>query len=154
MRRLHLFAVLVALASVIALGGCGTDKKGDDTAVSTKSAPVTTTTESDQWISEPLTEVVFEVKNEDIFETGYYKIQLDTSNIFSDSLSFTRYKNYDIDWKVYVLDEELEDGFDLLENMTPAVVNEGEVKISDGQWIYIWCSCNSSNNNEPTDGFY
>lgn len=81
-------------------------------------------------------------------------IQLDTSNIFSDSLSFTRYKNYDIDWKVYVLDEELEDGFDLLENMTPAVVNEGEVKISDGQWIYIWCSCNSSNKNEPTDGFY
>ena len=67
---------------------------------------------------------------------------------------FKKKTNDDLEWKVYVLDEELTDGYEALEDMEPALVNDGELELEEGQWIYVYCNCNSLTGGNPVVAEY
>ena len=137
-----ILSILIALAC----SGCSADKG------------VTTTTmdpdESWAMVIEPASEVVFSIYYEDIFETGYQAVQADLRYTSETTVYFRRYWDFEQEWKVYVFDEELTGDYEQLQNMTPAVVNEGELYLKDGQWLYVYCGCNASTCGEPAEGWY
>lgn len=96
-----------------------------------------------------------ELKNEDIFEKGYYEYYFSvfTSGILyigSDSDPET-----DIEWKVYVSDTELsEEEIYALDEEEPLAVNKGEIEVERGKWIYILCNINAKTSDEPSDSMF
>lgn len=58
----------------------------------------------------------------------------------------------DVSWKVFVLDEEFTDGARYLPQAeTPALEGDGELEISEGQYIYILCSESAFTTDTPSD---
>ena len=148
MKRNVIFKGLILMLIVaFACSGCAADK----------ATPTTTTmdlVESWALVMEPSSEVVFAIDYEDIFETGYQAVQVDLRYRSETTVYFNRYWDFDQEWKVYVFDEELTGGYEQLQNMTPDVVNEGELYLKDGQWLYVYCGCNASTCDKPAEGWY
>ena len=141
--------LMTATMAVSSFTGCGTMTGNDKPAKTT-----TVVVEDGPGFFEPSEDVLVRVDNEDIFETGYYSEQAKYEFYGpSQKVSFRRLEDRDINWYVYLLDEEVKDLKDL-EDLSPSLVNEGDLVIVEGQWIYIQCDCNSATAEEPSKGYY
>jgi hypothetical protein len=97
----------------------------------------------------------FDISNDDIFDKGYYAVQYDT---FSGAYFFWSMKNNsdsDIEWSVYVSDEELtEDEIKELSKTKSLGVNEGSDAVAEGQWIIVICNINKETADAPVDSTF
>ena len=151
-----LCGILAIAAAASVFTGCGSkDVKKDTKPSRTKETTSANNNSNVDWdqVIEPREIWLFDLDDEDIFETGYYGQQVELEYP-TDKLIFARYWSDDVEWKVYVLDEELTDGFEALEEMEPVLVNDGEIEIQEGQWIYVYCGCNSATCDKPIGGRY
>jgi hypothetical protein len=149
-----LCGILAIAAAASVFTGCGSkDVKKDTKPSRTKETTSADNNVDGGQIYEPREIWLFDLDDEDIFETGYYGQQVELEYP-TNKLIFARYWSDDVEWKVYVLDEELTDGFEALEEMQPALVNDGEIAIQEGQWIYVYCGCNSATCDKLVGGRY
>ncbi len=162
-RRFTVKLILRTLVCIIAIAvfGCSnvTGISRDDGKDSKDTKTVNTTPSYDPYIEddsfcEPCTINLFNVENEDIFGTGYYGTEVEFEYAQEQDVTFCRYWNSDINWYVYVFDEEFKGSLEELQDKTPALVNEGNLDLTEGQWVYVYCDCNSGTADEPTDGYY
>lgn len=93
------------------------------------------------------TEVEPEVKNEivdimaaDLYEGyGFYHTQCLSTGTYS----FTASNSENVEWIVYVLDEEFNDAERFIgQAYDSKLVGNGTIEINQGQWLYVYCSCN------------
>ena len=105
--------------------------------------------------AEPPTCILVELKNEDIFDKGYYEYYFD---IFTSGVAYIGSNNdpgSDIEWKVYISDIKLtEKEIYALEENEPVAINKGEVEIERGQWIYVLCNVNAQTAQSPSDSMF
>ena len=67
--------------------------------------------------------------------------------------SFAPINSEGIDWLVYILDKEFTDAERFIPQAYPlALTNSGELEIEEGQWIYIYCPCNSWTGTSAPEG--
>ena len=101
-----------------------------------------------------------EITGEDVFDTGYYRFQFqyngavdpDTERTMV-SLYFNLKNDTEDKWEIYVSNDEItEEDYGVLEYRNPNVINEGQVEVFSGQWIYVHCNHNSSSYEEPSKG--
>lgn len=130
-----LCGILAIAAAASVFTGCGSkDIKRDTKHSRTKDTTSVDNNVDGGQIYEPREIWLFDLDDGDIFETGYYGQQVELEYP-TDKIIFARYWSDDVEWKVYVLDEELTDGYEALEEMEPVLVNDGEIEIREGQWI-------------------
>ena len=62
-------------------------------------------------------------------------------------LTFTAEDSENVEWSVYVLDEEFEDGFRYIAQSTePVLVGDGTISVEAGQYVYVYCSAHEFTN--------
>lgn len=106
-------------------------------------------------IEEPPMLILFEIRNEDIFEKGYYEHYVDIPLPNLATIGSNNEPDSNIEWKVYISDTQLaEDEIYALEDMEPVAVNKGEAEIKQGQWIYVLCNINSQTSDKPSDSMF
>jgi hypothetical protein len=104
---------------------------------------------------EPPAGMGFDISNEDIFEKGYYAVQYDTFLGAYFSWSSTNNSDSDIEWSVYVSDNELsEDEIKDLSETKSLGVNEGSDEVARGQWIIVICNINKETADAPVDSTF
>lgn len=104
---------------------------------------------------EPPVCLIVELKNEDIFEKGYYEHYFDTFTSGVVDIGSNNDPESDIEWKVYISDIKLtEDEIYALEGTNPVAVNKGKTQIVRGQWVYILCNINSQTSEAPSDSMF
>ena len=150
LKKIISFAVIAF--SIACLCAC-TDDAPNDPDNKTVSDP------DDDWIlmTEPRMTSLVRIENEDAFENRYYEYFFDYEEEYdivyqlNVKAEFRRLWDYDTDWKVYVSDRKLGNDYIeyMIENNEPTLVNEGELEIHSGQWIYFYCEHNSSNSDKP-----
>lgn len=152
MRKSGLTVLSAVLSAALLFSGCKNATETSGTAADNKNS---TQVAQDQFYNEPMTCCAVKVTNEEVFEKGFSACQIKFEYGTSNEVRFKRNWNFDIDWYLYVVDEELENvDLEMLGEMEPAIVNEGYVDLTEGQWVYVVCSCNSTNSEEPTDGYF
>ena len=152
MHKSGLTVMAALLSAALIFSGCGTTRETSGTAAESKN---TTQDTEDQFFCEPMSLVAVSVTNEEVFETGFGAYQIEFEYGTENEVRFQRYAYFDIDWYLYVVDEELENvDLEMLGTLEPTIVNEGTVNLKEGQWVYVVCSCNSTNSEAPTNGFY
>lgn len=122
-----------------------------DSSVENEFAGLDKTTVSFNWVyaemkpaSEP--SLVFA---EDVKEgAGFFKQQCSQTGVYD----FAPINSEGIEWEVYILDEEFTD----TERFIPqayecALKGSGRIGIKEGQWIYVYCPCNSFTAVEPPE---
>lgn len=152
---------ILIVAAAAAFAGCGKDIKKDTKHSRTKDTKSVATgdnacdnADDNIVLYEPCTCILFNITNGDVFETGYYGMKVEYTMSSNGEVYFKKKTNDDLEWKVYVLDEELTDGYEALEDMEPALVNDGELELEEGQWIYVYCNCNSLTGGNPVNAEY
>ena len=57
--------------------------------------------------------------------------------------TFTAENSETVEWRVYVLDEEFEDGFRYMKQAAePVLIGDGTISVAEGQYVYVYCSAN------------
>ena len=139
---------VAALSGVIA--GCGTSQTTSDDDMSNK-----VVVDKQPIENEPQELHIFDIDNKEIFEDGYCVVRAELEYLDEQTVYFGRFRDTNVDWYVYVFDEELEEvSLEILNDLEPQITNEGQLKVTQGQWIYIVCSCNSTNSKEPSNSNY
>lgn len=152
MRKSGLTAIAAFLSAALLFSGCG---KTNDTVETSSDRKVITQVTDEPFYNEPMSLSAIEVTNEDLFETGFGAFQIEFEYGTENEVYFRRYLNFNIDWYLYVFDEELENvDLDMLMEMEPVIVNEGEITLKEGQWVYVVCSCNSTNSFASSNGCF
>ena len=98
------------------------------------------------------------IENEDIFDVGYYGMQFkydDREPSYAEKITVTIYfdskGDSNTNWEVFVTDYQL-GTLSYLNHIEPALINEGNVEIVSGQWIYVRCTCNAETSEAPSNG--
>ncbi|SDJ09657.1 hypothetical protein SAMN04487760_102212 [Lachnospiraceae bacterium G41] len=149
-----LISLAVFAFSVFCLSACKGNTNNTD--------PGNTDSGSDPWVYEPAEVALLQIENEDVFEKGYYEYFFDYEGEgdkfyqLSTKAVFQRMWDTDTEWKVYVSDRKIHKKYIdyLLEDIEPDLINDGELEIHSGQWIYLYCEHNSSNSDEPNKSGY
>lgn len=150
----HILVYILIAGIIFILPACsdGTDTMVSSSATTTKSSNFKAPDLPDNMDHEPPEGMGFDISNEDIFEKGYYAVRY---NSFSSAYFFwssTTEPGSDIEWSVYLSDEELsDDEIKELSETEPLAVNEGSDAIRQGQWIYVLCSINKDTASAPVD---
>lgn len=135
MKYKGLFCAFLLAFSPMILSGCETEQVDD--------------------YDEPTTVPLFEISNEDVFENGCYEYQSD----YSGNILFRCGYDDNINWNVYIVDEQIADcNADSILELTPTFVNptttqeqKSQYAVQKGQWIYIYCDCNSQTSEKFTN---
>ena len=70
----------------------------------------------------------------------------------SSEYTFTAENSEETEWSVYIFDEAFEDGFRYISQAAePALVGDGTVSVSEGQFVYIYCSVNEFTADSPDE---
>ena len=157
LNKKHILIYILIAGTIFTLPACS---NVDDTQVSTS---VTSTRSSnfkapdmpDDMDHEPPQGMGFHISNKDIFEKGYYAVQYDSFSGAYFAWSSTNESGSDIEWSVYLSDNELsEDEIKELSKTKPLAVNEGSDAIREGQWIYVLCNINKETASAPVDSTF
>lgn len=99
----------------------------------------------DEFLREP--ELIYAA---DLFDGyGYYHTRCDKTGTYQ----FAPVNSDGITWEIYVLDEEFNDAERFIPQVYPCLLeNSGSLHINEGQWIYIYCPCNSWTMEEAPEG--
>ena len=153
----HILICILVAGLVFTLPACSnvTDTQASTSATSTRSSNYKAPDFPENMDHEPPQGMGFDISNEDIFEKGYYAVQYDSFTSAYFFWSSTNNSGSDIEWNVYLTDEELsEDEVKELSKTEPLAVNEGSDSIREGQWIYVLCSINKETASAPVDSTF
>jgi len=160
LNKKHILIYIFIVAIIFALPACSNGTDAADTQISTSESSTRSSNFKapdfpENMEHEPPQGMGFNISNEDIFETGYYAIQYDS---FDDAYFFwssTNNSELDIEWSVYLSDNELtEEEIDDLSKTESLGVNEGSNEIREGQWIYVLCNINKETASVPVDSTF
>ena len=157
LNKKHILICILIAGFIFILSACskGTEPQYSASVTSTKSSNYKAPDMPDNIDHEPPSGMGFDISNEDIFEKGYYEVQYDT---FSGAYFFWSMKNNsdsDIEWSVYVSDNELsEDEIKELSKTESLGVNEGSDEVAEGQWIIVICNINKETASAPVDSTF
>ena len=153
----HILICILVAGFVFTLPACSnvTDTKAPTSATSTRSSNYKAPDFPDDLDHEPPQGMGFDISNEDIFEKGYYAVQYDSFIGAYFFWSSTNNSGSDIEWSVYLSDNELsEDEIKELSKTQSLGVNEGSDFVYEGQWIYVLCSINKETASAPVDSTF
>lgn len=90
------------------------------------------------------------IKAADVFDQHGFGVAECTE---SGSYRFWAENSDGVEWTVYVLDEEFEDGVRYISQAYEAsLVGDGNLELKEGQFVYIQCSANDLTGVEAPDG--
>ena len=153
----HILIYILIAGVIFTLPACSkeTDTQVPTRAASTRSSNYKAPDFPDDLDHEPPQGMGFDISNEDIFEKGYYAVQYDSFIGAYFFWSSTNNSGSDIEWSVYVSDNELsEDEIKELSKTNSLGVNEGSDIVYEGQWIYVLCSINKETASAPADSTF
>ena len=109
---------------------------------------------------EPASITILSVDSKDVFESGYYRMQLlynDIEPSYQEEYRVTVYfkssTDSNVDWEVYVSDYSFSDGsVKILDRLEPDLYNEGSMELVSGQWIYVRCISKAVDSDTPPQG--
>ena len=149
-----LIALLLALVMAMACSACGAKEEKPSAAVDTPgSATVDTTPDPtidptvDATVDTTLEEtveptVVATIEAKDCFGNAGY-VEFISGAEKSADYTFTAEDSEGAAWRVYVLDEEFEDGFRYIAQAAqPVLEGDGTISVAEGQYVYVYCSVN------------
>ena len=86
----------------------------------------------------------------DLFDGyGYTHYQCDKTGVYD----FAAVNSDGITWEVYLLDAEFNDAERFIPQVYPcALQGDGSLAVNEGQWIYVYCPCNSWTMMEAPEG--
>ena len=157
LNKKHILIFMLIAGIIFTLSACsnGNATQVPTPATSTKSSNFKAPDMPDNMEQEPPQGMGFDISNEDIFEKGYYAVQYDSFTSAYFFWSSTNNSGSDIEWSVYLTDEELsEDEVKELSKTKPLAINEGSDSIREGQWIYVLCSINKETASAPVDSTF
>ena len=153
-----IISISIFALSVLCISACNNNISNNP-----NNPPVTNSfSEPEPIVHEPMEVPILHIENTDVFEKGYYEYFFDyegEEDFFyqlSTKAVFERMWDVDTDWKVYVSDRKIREEYIdyMFENTEPDLVNDGELDIHSGQWIYFYCDHNSSNSDKPNNAGY
>ena len=153
----HILIFFLITGIIFALPACSnvTDTQVSTSATSTRSSNFKAPDMPDDMDHEPPQGMGFDISNKDIFEKGYYAVRYDSFTMAYFAWSSTNGSGSDIEWSVYLSDNELsEDEIKELSKTKPLAVNEGSDAIREGQWIYVLCNINKETASAPVDSTF
>ena len=57
--------------------------------------------------------------------------------------TFTSGNSDAVEWRVYILDQEFEEGFRYIKQVAePVLTGNGTILVNEGQYVYVYCSAN------------
>ena len=157
LNKKHILIYIFVAGVIFALPACSkeTDTQVPTSAASTRSSNYKAPDFPDDLDHEPPQGRGFDISNEDIFEKGYYAVQYDSFTSAYFFWSSTNNSGSDIEWSVYLSDNELsEDEIKELSKTQSLGVNEGSDLVYEGQWIYVLCSINKETASSPADSTF
>ena len=141
----RLLSLLMAVVFAIGLSGCfqPLDKDG-------------------MVYQEPAEYTFMSVDSKDVFESGYYGIQLLYNGIepsyqeeYHVTVYFKSSSDSNVDWEVYVRDNSLPENYmRILDDEEPDLYNEGNMELVSGQWIYVRCISKATDSDTPPQGTF
>ena len=152
-------ALLLTFAMVMTFSACGAKEEIPSATVDpTDSATIDTTTDTtidetvdptvdvtvDTPVDEPVdTTVHATITAKDCFgDAGYVEFVSGAEK--SADYTFTAEHSEGAKWRVYVLDEEFDDGFRFIAQAAqPVLEGDGTISVAEGQFVYVYCSVNS-----------
>ena len=157
LNKKHILIFVLITGIIFALAACSnvTDTQVSTSVTSAKSSNFKAPDLPENMEHEPPQGLGFDISNKDIFEKGYYAVQYDSFSIAYFAWSSTNESGSDIEWSVYLSDNELsEDEIKELSNTKPLAVNEGSDAICEGQWIYVLCNINKETASSPVESTF
>ena len=157
LNKKHILIYILTAGIIFTLPACSNvaDTQVSTSATSTRSSNFRAPDLPDDMELEPPQGMGFDISNTDVFDKGYYAVQYDSFSIAYFAWSSTNDSGSDIEWSVYLSDNELsEDEIKALSKTEPLAVNEGSDEIHDGQWIYVLCSVNKETASAPVDSTF
>ena len=141
-------AVVIVAFMLISLCSCSNaDSTTKDNSVKPTSSDGTT---KDNNVKPTYTPATYEkkVSGNDVFSNGWYYESLDIhTKVKVSKLDPTK----GVTWKVYFSEELLSDEeIEKLIEREPDIIDSGEIDASRYDWIYVYCSVNSTTSPEPT----
>ena len=162
-----IMAFLLTLAMVTALSACGAKEEKPSAPVDTTGSP-TVDAADDTNVDEPVdpiedvpvdtmaeetvdTTVHETIEAKDCFgDAGY--VEFVSGAVKSADYTFTAENSEGAKWRVYVLDEEFDDGFRFIAQAAqPVLEGDGTITVSEGQFVYVYCSVNSFTADAPDE---
>ena len=88
------------------------------------------------------------ISGSDVFDNGWYYESLDIhTNVMVSKIDSAK----GVTWSVYFTEESLsEEELEKLKDREPDIIDSGEIDASRYDWIYVYCSVNSTNSPAPT----
>ena len=157
LNKKHILIYILIVGIIFTLTACSNvaDTQVPSSATSTRSSNFKAPDMPDDMDHEPPQGMGFDISNKDIFEKGYYAVQYDSFSGAYFAWSSTNESGSDIEWSVYLSDNELsEDEIKELSKTKPLAVNEGSDAIREGQWIYVLCNINKETASAPVDSTF
>jgi hypothetical protein len=157
LNKKHILIYILIAGIIFTLAACSNvaDTQVPSSATSTRSSNFKAPDMPDDMDHEPPQGMGFDISNKDIFEKGYYAVQYDSFSGAYFAWSSTNESGSDIEWSVYLSDNELsEDEIKELSKTKPLAVNEGSDAIREGQWIYVLCNINKETASAPVDSTF
>ena len=157
LNKKHMLIYILIAGIIFTLPACSNvaDTQVPSSVTSTRSSNFKAPDMPDDMDHEPPQGMGFDISNKDIFEKGYYAVQYDTFSGAYFAWSSTNESGSDIEWSVYLSDNELsEDEIKELSKTKPLAVNEGSDAIREGQWIYVLCNINKETASAPVDSTF
>ena len=157
LNKKHILIYILIVGIIFTLTACSNvaDTQVPSSATSTRSSNFKAPDMPDDMDHEPPQGMGFDISNKDIFEKGYYAVQYDSFSGAYIYWSSTNESGSDIEWSVYLSDNELsEDEIKELSKTKPLAVNEGSDAIREGQWIYVLCNINKETASAPVDSTF
>ena len=153
-----IISTAVFVLSLLCLSACSSNVPGTQ-----NNPPVTNYfSEPEPILHEPKEVSLLQIDNDDVFEKGYYEFFFDYEEegekyyqLITKAV-FQRMWDTDTEWKIYVSERKIAESYliNYFESTEPTLINDGELEIHSGQWIYLYCEHNSSNSDEPNRSGY
>lgn len=153
-----IISTAVFVLSLLCLSACSSNVPGTQ-----NNPPVTNYfSEPEPMLHEPKEVSLLQIDNDDVFEKGYYEFFFDYEEEGGKNYQlitkavFRRMWDTDTEWKIYVSERKIAESYliNYFESTEPTLINDGELEIHSGQWIYLYCEHNSSNSDEPNRSGY
>ena len=148
MKKLFIFLLAFSMATVFSAcaatqepSSAPADTTVDVTVDTTVESPADTTVDAtvDTTVEAPV-DAIIEAK--DCYANAGY-IEFVAGADRSAEYTFTAENSETAKWRVYVFDQEFEDGFRYITQAAePVLEGDGTISVAEGQFIYVYCSVN------------
>lgn len=132
--------VIAVMGMIFSLSACSERYSSD-----VKETEQTTVSETLQ--KEP---EIIKITAEECFGSMYYELITEKSGTYSFSAKFSSEE-----WVIYIFDEEFKDGLRYISQASaPVLKGNGEIEITEGKYVYIYCPINAFTAEYPDEKAY